>query len=128
MYTTILLKARHLREIVVITKAKYLLQMLVPKFCTDSQSWSAKGTYQVSQFWFDGSSSLWEPTTGYRAEPEMSSLKWGGLHDVKHTLLLWQHERDPLPHTRLAPHHSHWSLLRNRGSTPSANDRARSLH
>lgn len=30
--------------------------------------------------------------------------------------------RDPLPHTRLAPHFSHWSLLRNRGSTPSAND------
>lgn len=44
MYTTILLKARHLREIVVITKAKYRLQMLVPKFCTDSQSWSTKHT------------------------------------------------------------------------------------
>lgn len=102
MYTTILLKARHLREIVVITKAKYLLQMLVPKFCTDSQSWSAKGTYQVSQFWFDGSSSLWEPTTGYRAEPEMSSLKWGGLHDVKHTLLLCG-VRSPSPHRAGSP-------------------------
>lgn len=42
MYATNLLKERHLREIVVITKAKYLLQMPVPKFCTDSQSWFTK--------------------------------------------------------------------------------------
>lgn len=40
MYTKNLLEAGHIREIKVITKAKYLLQMVRPKICTDSQSWS----------------------------------------------------------------------------------------
>lgn len=44
MYTKNLLKAGYIREIMVITKAKYLLQMSGPQFCTDSQSWSGKGT------------------------------------------------------------------------------------
>lgn len=43
MYTENLLEAGHGRDTMVITKAKYLLQMFGPKFCTDSQSWSIEG-------------------------------------------------------------------------------------
>lgn len=120
MYTTILLKVRHLREIVVITKAKYLLQMLVPKFCTDSQSWFTKGTGWASL-------GLMVPilygSQLQDAEQNMKWVPWSGEGCVMpNSPSCSVSVRDSLPHTRLAPHCSCHSLLRKRGSTPSAND------
>lgn len=100
MYTTVLLKARLLREIVVITKAK----TSSANACAKVLHWLLELVYQgyrVSQSLFVGPSSLWEPTTGYRAK--ISSLKWGGPCDAKHAPLFCQHERSCPPQQAGSP-------------------------
>lgn len=81
--------------------------MFGPKFYTGSQVWSTKGKNWVStsygKSWFDVSSSLQKPSTGRREKPKMSSLNWGGLHDPKHALLIFQHEPSAWQELKIPP-------------------------
>lgn len=115
MYTTNLLKVRHLRETVVNNQRKICSANVCASFALTLRA----GLPRVSQSWFGVPVQC--QSQPQDAEQNTRWVPWSGEGSVvPNTPSRSVSVRDPLPHTRLAPQRSRWSLLRNGGSKPSA--------